>query len=177
MRLLQSNRILFFRRDCVPVTVMTGETDFRLVGGNEFPWETHPLRQHDATYRRRFVTGGRALVGYRDSDIVITAWLANGTLRIDELAFDWHLPDAALAVYDVVTMPAWRGQGIYTAALRHLSSLLADNARELWIYADQRNTASLRGIRRAQFSTAGIITVRRVAGITIRSGRIQGVNA
>ncbi|MBR9978424.1 MAG: GNAT family N-acetyltransferase [Bacteroidetes bacterium] len=177
MRLFRRTSLLFFRHDCVPVTVTTGEIVYRLVGEAEFPWEAHSFQRHRATYRRRFAEGGTAFIGYKDTEIVIHAWLVAGMLRIDELAMDWRIPEQVVAVYDVVTIPAWRGQGIYTEALRRLPGLLEGDVRYLWIYADKENTASLRGIRKAQYSPIGMITARRFAGMTFRSGIVQGVNA
>lgn len=177
MRLFRRTCLLFFRHDCVPVTVTSGEITYRLVGEDDFPWNTHPLQQHLETYRRRFAEGEIALLGYKDTDIVINAWLVAGMLRIDELAMEWRIPEQAVAIYDVVTMPAWRGQGIYPEALRRLAGLFDGDVRHLWIYADQKNSASLRGIHKAQYSPVGMITAWRIAGMTFRSGTVQGVNA
>ncbi|MDT8323989.1 MAG: GNAT family N-acetyltransferase, partial [Bacteroidota bacterium] len=178
VRLFAAHTLRFYRRSCVPVVLLTGDVDYRIVDGDAFPWEVHPLKEFNAQYRARFSAGARALIASRHGTIVFSAWIATRDLRIDELHFSWTLPAGDAAVYDCVTMPEHRGHGIYTGALRRLSGLLAEEGfRHLWIYAEEDNAASLRGIEKADFEFRGSISLRSILGVRRRAGSVAGVNA
>lgn len=178
MKLLAFHRLRFYRRICAPVVLLSGEVSYELVDADRFPWQRHPSSQHFTVYRERLRDGGVALIGRVGEEIVFTAWVAKHRLRIDEIAWTWTLAEPDAVAYDVVTEPAWRGRGIYPEALRLLSGLLAESGtRHLWIYAEEENAASIRGIVKAQFEYRGSIEARRLAGAVLRSGRVEGVNA
>lgn len=178
MKLYAFDRLRFYRRICAPVVLLSGQVAYELVDGDGFPWQSHPSSQHFTIYRERLRDGGRALIGRIGDEIVFTAWLAMHRLRIDEIAWTWTLAEPDAVAYDVVTENAWRGRGIYPEALRLLSGLLAETGtRYLWIYAEEKNTASIRGIVKAQFEYRGSIEARHLSGVTLRSGRVEGVNA
>ncbi len=178
MRIFEQHHLRFYRRVCHPVVVQTRETRFQLVGAEEFPWDLRSLSQHHAVYRHRFEAGGRALLGIRDQDTVFTAWIQQQVLQVDEMRWQWRLPQLDAVVYDVMTFEAWRGMGIYPLALRSLSGMLAEeNVHHLWIYAERENIASLRGIEKADFEYRGSISAQVFAGVAFRSGRVKGVNA
>ncbi len=177
MTIYAHHRLRFFRRSCEPVVVLTGEIEYRLVGSDDFPWDTHPMTEHAAVYRQRFAEGGEALIGSTSGEIVFSAWVQRMAVRIDEIAWLWRLPDLSATVYDVATMPAWRGRGVYPEALRRCSGLLADEGvRYLWIYAEEDNAASLRGIEKALFEYRGSVEAHRLFGYAFRRGVVEGVN-
>lgn len=168
----------FYRRSCLPVVLLTGEVEYRIVGREDFPWGSHPLQEFLDQYRARFDEGARALIGVEGDTVLFSAWIASTRLRIDELGFLWRLPEGAAAVYDCVTRPEARGRGVYPEALRRLSGLLAEEGtRHLWIYAAPENAASIRGIEKAGFEYHGSIAMRRVLGWTRLRGAVAGVNA
>lgn len=178
MKLYAFHRLRFYRRICAPVVLLSGEVSYELVDDDGFPWQHHPSTQHFAVYRERLRDGGKALIGRIGGEIVFTAWVAKGELRIDEIAWTWTLAEPDAVVYDVITESAWRGRGIYPEALRLLSGLLAETGtRYLWIYVEEENAASIRGIVKAQFEYRGIVEARHLASATLRSGRVEGVNA
>jgi RimJ/RimL family protein N-acetyltransferase len=160
------------------VVLLSGEVSYELVDADGFPWQRHPSSQHFTVYNERLRDGGEALIGRVGEEIVFTAWVVKHRLRIDEIAWTWTLAEPDAVAYDVITEPAWRGRGIYPEALRLLSGLLAETGtRYLWIYAEEENTASIRGIVKAQFEYRGCIEARRLMGAVMRSGRVEGVNA
>jgi len=178
MSLLNRHALRFFRQTCFPVTLLTGDIEFSFHDADSFPWDTHPLHQFHAQYRARFSEGSRAFLGRSGAAIVFSSWVEQGRLAIDELRWEWKLTAGDAVAYDVVTMPDWRGKGIYPAALRRLSGLLAEEGvRHLWIYSEEENDASIRGIRKAGFEDHGVINAVHVAGLTRRSGVVKGVNA
>ncbi|MBE0645171.1 MAG: hypothetical protein IH600_13900 [Bacteroidetes bacterium] len=178
MRIFAHYQLRFYRRICEPVLVLSGEIEYRLVDSTAFPWDKNPRPGNINVYRQRFADGGVAFIGRSGEEVVFSAWLQRSRLRIDELSWTWNLPHTDAVVYDVETMDAWRGRGIYPEALRRLSGLLADEGlRYIWIYAEAGNTASLRGIEKAFFDFRGSLSALHVIGLTFRRGTVEGVNA
>ncbi|MBN1447002.1 MAG: hypothetical protein JXA28_03650 [Bacteroidetes bacterium] len=178
MTCCERHALRFYRRTCVPVTLLTGEVTFRLSDIHTFPWNSHPRQEHFDQYRQRFASGTRALIGMDGDRVAFTAWVETRCLRIDELRWTWQLASPDAVVFDVITEEAYRGHGLYPDALRRLSGLLAEEGfRSLWIYAEENNAASLRGIEKAMFEYHGSIRSTTMLGVTWRKGRIEGVNA
>lgn len=177
MSLLKQHTLRFFRQTCFPVTLLTGEIAFTLCDAEDFPWDAHPLQEFHEQYRTRFAEDTRAFVGRSCDTVVFSCWVQQHRLSIDELRWEWQLGSAEAVAFDVVTMPEWRGKGIYPDALRRLCGVLAEEGvRHLWIYAEEDNAASLRGIRKAGFEEHGVISATHLAGLTRRSGVVKGVN-
>jgi RimJ/RimL family protein N-acetyltransferase len=178
MKLYAHNLLRFYSRLCTQEVKTSGEIEYCLMSAEQFPWDTQPMPEHASVFRRRFTEGGEVLTGSNGDEIVFTAWIQRGKIRIDELALQWIIPANDAVVYDVVTQAEWRGRGIYPEALRRLSGLLAEQGiNQLWIYAEEENTASMRGIEKARFEYRGTLEARRIAGLVLRRGRVEGVNA
>ncbi len=177
MRICERHHLRFYRRTCVPVTLLTGDIDFRLVNVHDFPWGAHPMQEFLDQYRQRFASGTRAWIGMDDDRVAFSSWVEEHRLYIDELHSTWKLAPPDAVVYDVVTMPEYRGRGIYPDALRRLCGRLAEEGlRHLWIYAEEKNESSLRGIAKADFEYHGSIRSSAMFGVKRRRGNISGVN-
>ncbi len=144
-----------------------------------FPWVGLSDDQLAACYRSRFRDGHTAIILNDNGERVFTAWIASGRLHVDELNYDWRIPASERVVYDCVTAAAHRGRGLYPAALRWIVRYAQrEEISRVWIYADARNHASLRGIDKAGFDAAGLMRTYWLADIPVlRRGRIVGVNA
>ena len=177
MSLFERHHLRFYRRTCAPVTLLTGDIGFHLVGAHDFPWAAHPMQEFLDQYRQRFASGVRAWIGMDGDRVAFSSWVEERRLHVDELHFTWNLAPPDAVVYDVVTTPEYRGRGIYPDALRRLSGRLAEEGlRHLWIYAEEGNESSLRGIAKADFEFRGSIRSSSVMGMTRRSGKVAGVN-
>lgn len=178
MNLFDRHHLRFYRRTCAPVTLLTGDIDFHLVNAHDFPWGVHPLQEFLDQYRRRFASGVRAWIGMDDDRVVFSSWVEEHRLHLDEIHYTWKLSPPDAVVFDVVTMPEYRGRGIFPDALRRLCGRLAEEGlRHLWIYAEEENESSLRGIARADFEYHGRIRSSTLFGMTRRRGKVAGVNA
>jgi GNAT superfamily N-acetyltransferase len=176
--IIKKHTLQFYRQTCFPVTLLTSDITFRFFDEEDFPWKSHPLREFAEQYRSRFSVGARAFIGLADDTVVYSSWVQPQALVIDELRWTWKLVPGDAVVYDVVTMPDWRGKGIYPDALRRLCGMLAEQGtRHLWIYAERENASSIQGIRKAGFEYHGEISALHLVGTTRRSGMVQGVNA
>ncbi|GLV55602.1 hypothetical protein KDH_24460 [Dictyobacter sp. S3.2.2.5] len=59
-----------------------------------------------------------------------------------------------LFLYYFVTLPAWRGQGIYPRLLQHILRSEGEGNERFWIVHQHENVASQRGIEKAGFQIA-----------------------
>lgn len=89
---------------------------------------------------------GTAIVGY--------GWAATATASIGELGVEMRLAPDERYLWGFVTLPAWRGRGIYPALIQAMLRREAD-AVHFWIGHDVGNDASARGILKAGFTPVG----------------------
>jgi ribosomal protein S18 acetylase RimI-like enzyme len=92
-----------------------------------------------------------ALLG-PDGYAVGYGFLAWGTARMPEIAFDWPLPPGEAYVHDCVILPEFRGRRLYGYLLDHLCRhARRHGATRALIAVDAGNVPSVRGIERAGF--------------------------
>jgi GNAT superfamily N-acetyltransferase len=81
---------------------------------------------------------------------VAYGWSAHRAAVIGELGIKLQLAAGERYLWDFVTLPDFRGQGIYAGMLQAILATEAD-AQRLWIGHDFGNVASARGILKAGF--------------------------
>jgi hypothetical protein len=82
-------------------------------------------------------------------------WVASAHVAIGEINLSFNLPPGNRYLWDFVTLPPWRGRGIYS---RMLQAILSREAAErFWVGHDQFNVASARGIVKAGFISVGTV--------------------
>jgi ribosomal protein S18 acetylase RimI-like enzyme len=109
----------------------------------------------DATIAEASSRLARGCFGYLarlDSAVAAYGWVSFDEERIGEQGLRMRLPPGEAYIWDCVTLPGWRRQGLYTALLVHiLGDLRAAGLQRAWIGADLSNQPSQRGIARAGF--------------------------
>jgi GNAT superfamily N-acetyltransferase len=107
-------------------------------------------------------------VAFLDDQPAGYGWLARRSGGIDELDFSFGVPDGNAYLWDFVTLPAWRGKGVYPHLLQAIVLEETDVDR-FWIGYEARNLASARGIEKAGFRLVGdlAVTDRRVSGFEV----------
>jgi GNAT superfamily N-acetyltransferase len=110
----------------------------------------HVLIQDPEEVRRRWLEGHRLYLAWIGEQIAAFGWVATRTAEIGELALRFALSPDDRYLWDFLTMPAWRGQGIYPRLLQAILRL-EETGKRFWIGHDPSNTASARGILRAGF--------------------------
>ena len=145
-----------------------------LASPEEYPWLLLPAGAPAEVYRSRFARGQRALILTVDTVLAFRCWVAETSLRIDELALDWTIPKGDLCVYDVITEQRFRGRGLYPAALSWVRNLDSQGViGRVWVYCDASNAASRRGIVKAGFDFASRATALVACGTAWwRSGTV-----
>lgn len=106
--------------------------------------------------KTRIEQGNRLYVGCVGGEVVGWGWSASVTASIGELGIHLDLPPGNRYLWDFVTLPDWRGHGIYP---RLLQSILIHerDAERFWVGHDYDNAPSGRGILRAGFQPVGAI--------------------
>jgi GNAT superfamily N-acetyltransferase len=114
----------------------------------------------DAEIRRRLERNHRAWLAVLAGEPVGYGWVATTEATIGGLGDTLALPAANRYLWDFVTLPAWRGRGIYPRLLQAIVRHGPETER-FWIGHDAPNVASQRGIAKAGFSAT--VTLYRTA--------------
>ena len=160
-----------------PALVIPEDYTFRFSGEDDFPWNEWPFHQHRDTYVDRFRSGHLSLCVYRDDSPVHVSWIALGKLQVDEAGKNWTIPAEHACLYDVVTLPEFRRQGLYRAALLLAPTRLREmrRAQTIWIYTQQRNLPSVLAIEAAGYCYSGSTTRVALGSLTLwRRGKLPG---
>ena len=105
-----------------------------------------------AIVERRFAAGARCFAALVDGQIAAFGWVSRGSAWVGELERAFRLAPGEVYIWDCVTLPAYRGQRLYTALLScMLATLRTEGVRRAWIGASLDNQSSMRGIGKAGF--------------------------
>jgi hypothetical protein len=114
------------------------------------------LTPADITHRLK--EGHRVYLATIDDTIVAYGWSAIGKAAFGSPTVLFQVPTGNRYLYHFVTLPPWRGQGIYPRLLQNIIEHESNKSERFWIIHQQRNTASRRGIASAGFHIAGQIS-------------------
>lgn len=110
----------------------------------------------------RLAAGNRCYVARLGGEAVGYGWVADGGAAIGELDLAFRLEAVDRYLWDFVTLPAWRGRGLYPHLLQAI--LRAEDGARLWIINAPENAASARGIAKAGFAEVGSLAFTRGGG-------------
>lgn len=102
--------------------------------------------------RARFDAGHRAYVAWRNEAAAAWGWVATTTARIGELDASFPVPAGERYLWNFVTLPTYRGLGIYPRLLQAIVRAESREAERFWIAYAPENHASGGGIARAGFT-------------------------
>ena len=100
---------------------------------------------------RRFAAGHTAWIAAIDGEPAAWGWMASRSADIGEMGLTFELPSRARYLWNFVTLPAFRGRGIYPRLLDAIVRAERSRADTFWIAYAPENRASEAGIRRAGF--------------------------
>src|SRR5262245_19401930 len=151
-----------------PICQARVEADFKEVGGADahelaiamnLP-TPEPIQQRLLSDRRCFIL--------RVADQIATyGWVTRGPECVGELERQFHLRDDEGYIWDCGTVPAWRGQGCYSALLSCIVHRLhREGVARIWIGASRENQPSIRGFAKAGFKPVVDLTYRRLYRLT-----------
>lgn len=117
--------------------------------------DTHLLaalhQRDEELLQERLASGHRAYVAYLDHAPAAFGWVATQTARIGELGFTFTIVSRERYLWNFVTLPAYRGRGVYPCLIDDIVRYEQRQAHRFWIAYAPENHASGRGIRRAGF--------------------------
>lgn len=116
----------------------------------KLPEAHHGLIQKPEEIQRRWQEGHRLYLAWIRQQLVAFGWVATRTAEIGELALRFSLSPDDRYLWDFLTMPSWRGQGIYPRLLQAILRL-EETGKHFWIGHGPNNVASAHGILRAGF--------------------------
>lgn len=88
------------------------------------------------------------------TDPVAYGWSASGKATFGGGLVTFQIPAGNRYLYDFVTLPAWRGRGIYPHLLQAILRRESAEIERFWIIHQSLNVASERGIAKAGFQLA-----------------------
>lgn len=106
----------------------------------------------------RFAAGHSAFVATLEGVPAAWGWMATRTAVIGELGIRFSVPPGERYLWNFVTLPAFRGRGIYPRLLHQVVLMEAAAAERFWIIHAPENRASGSGIRKAGFASGGEIS-------------------
>ena len=122
---------------------------------------------------RRFENGRRCYTAWVEGELASYGWVSFDDELVGELSLRLRLVPGEAYIWDCATLPAFRGQHLYSALLGYiLAELQTDPLCRAWIGANLDNVASQRGIAHAGFRRVGDLLVERALGL--RLVRVQG---
>jgi GNAT superfamily N-acetyltransferase len=119
------------------------ETDANIMAGLQ--------SKNEDDMRRRFDEGHRAYVARIDGVPAAWGWVATRTAAVGELQFDFTIPRRARYLWNFVTLPEFRGRGIYPRLVDAIVAQESVEADVFWIAYAPENRASGSGIAKAGF--------------------------
>ena len=111
------------------------------------------LQQRDASeIVRRFAAGHRAYVARLNGAPAAFGWSATRSAEIGEMGSSFTLPSGERYLWNFVTLPAFRGLGVYPRLVDAIVRAESREAERFWIAYAPENHASGSGIRKAGFT-------------------------
>jgi len=111
----------------------------------------------------RLESGRQCYAARVDGQIVAYGWVSFEHEDIGELNLRTKLVPGEAYIWDCATVPAFRGNLLYSALLVYiLGNLRTQNICRAWIGADLDNIASQKGIARAGFHHVADLVIERV---------------
>ena len=108
--------------------------------------------REEAEIARRFAQGHRAYAALLDSVPAAWGWVATREAVIGELGADFRISTGDRYLWNFVTLPAFRGRGIYPLLLEFIVAAESVEAERFWIAWAPENHASAAGIRKGGFT-------------------------
>ena len=119
-----------------------------------------------AEMRKRLDMGRFCYTAWVEGNLTAYGWVSFNEEIVGELDLRLHLLPGEAYLWDCFTLPAYRGQRLYSALLAYMvAELRAEKFCRAWIGADLDNLPSQRGIARAGFLHVADLVVARVLAL------------
>lgn len=139
----------WWRGDALPELKPLEGFQAAVVGDVELLARLHELDPDEM--QRRIDGGNRCYLAFLDGEPVGYGWVATEVGRIEEAGLSWPLGPQDRHLWDFVTLPEYRGRGVYPHLLQTILRAESEEAGHFWIGHRGDNLASQRGILKAGF--------------------------
>ena len=123
---------------------------------------------------KRLDAGHRAYVAWFEGEAAAWGWVATESATIGELQVAFRIPPADRYLWNFVTLPAFRGRGIYPRLLEAIVDVELRDAERLWIAYAPENHASGAGIRKAGFALVAELSFDADGTPVVKDLRVGG---
>ncbi|GCE28745.1 hypothetical protein KDA_42290 [Dictyobacter alpinus] len=116
----------------------------------------------------RFEAGDRLYLAFMDEKPAAYGWVTTHKGYITDLRLTFALPAHNSYLYDFLTLPEWRGHGIYPRLLQAIIRQ-EESCERFWIGYRPGNEASARGMSKAGFQIICdlVVTQSRASGLIL----------
>jgi GNAT superfamily N-acetyltransferase len=153
----------FWRGDTQPrLTPLPGLT---IVIGTEVDQIAELTKLASDEVESRLGAGHRIYIAAVDGVPAASGWVATLAASIGELDLEFALPPSDRYLWDFVTLPEWRGRGIYSRLLQGIVAAEGAGAERFWIIHAPENVASGSGIVKAGFEPISDLSFLPESGI------------
>ncbi len=142
--------IAYLHRDD-PVPPLTPLPGLRVVEERDASRMAALQGRPETQIQERFTEGHRAYVAELDGVAASWGWVATATATIGELEARFMVAPRERYLWNFVTLPAFRGMGIYPRLIAGIVERESAVAEGFWIACAPENHASEAGIRKAGF--------------------------
>jgi GNAT superfamily N-acetyltransferase len=111
-------------------------------------------KQSEQTIAALFEAGHHPYIAFIDKQPTAYGWVATQRGGIAELHFSFAVADHAIYLWNFLTLPEWRGRGIYPHLLQEIIRQ-EQTIERFWIGFEPGNDASEHGITKAGFEVVG----------------------
>lgn len=127
--------------------------------------------------RQRISNGHHPYLAMIDGEPAAYGWSAWERAEIGEIGVRLELPARERYLWDFMTLPDWRGRGIYPHMLQGIIRAEKADARRFWIGHDLDNVASSRGIEKAGLPVIGEVWIRDGEPVFVPRDQVERAGA
>ena len=160
-----------------PLPILSPLLDFAVEEASNQPLLASLMGIAPATIAERFQTGHRPYLARLGTIPAAYGWSASGQAAFGGGLVTFQLPAKNRYLYDFVTLPTWRGLGIYPRLLQAILRKESSTNERFWIIHQASNTASERGISKAGFRVASQVHFLSSGGLGLIALSGEGTRA
>lgn len=128
----------------------------------------HLTNLSEQEVQSRIQRENRPYVAFMNETPTAYGWVATRVSGVKELQFSFNIPSDNLYLWDFLTLPQWRGQGIYPHLLQAI--IAQEHATQrFWIGYEPGNETSAHSIKKAGFHVVCdfVVSNNRISGLEL----------
>lgn len=115
---------------------------------------------------QRLEAGRRCFAGCVGDRVACWGWVSHGSEWIGEMKVHFRMQAGEAYIWDCVTLPSFRRQGLYSALLSHMvKELQGEGITRIWIGSNLENRPSIKGFVRAGFRPVIRVSFLQILGL------------